>query len=459
MSRDGPGTPRWARLWPQGLAGRFALLLVAALVVVSLVSIALLSSERQRLGRDFHEGREIDRLVSLVPLIEAVPRFERERIAGLASDRFTRVSVGPKPTVAAEDNDVRSAALARQILTELGSDPGELRVAVRHGSRRAEADDRRRPGEGIALSIRLADPGVADVSREQWLNIAARASRPPSQGDPRPFLLALLLAFAAVLAVGLLFIRRLTWPLAALAEAARAAGRGDRTARVVEGGARELRETAQAFNEMQARIARFDAERTRTLAAVGHDLRTPITSLRIRAEMLDEAERDPMVRTLDEMTVMADGLVAYARGQGDAEEPGSVDLSGLLSRLCLERGADLSAPEAVAVRGRSVALSRAFGNLVDNALRYGHAARVRLQVEDGEARVTVEDDGPGIPPERIETMFEPFVRGEASRNVETGGAGLGLSIARSIIRAHGGEVTLHNREGGGLVATVVLPVG
>jgi signal transduction histidine kinase len=164
------------------------------------------------------------------------------------------------------------------------------------------------------------------------------------------------------------------------------------------------------------------------------------------------------VRTLDEMTVMADGLVAYARGQGDAEEPAAVDLTALLARICAERGAALAVDAPATVRGRPVALARALGNLIDNALRYGGAARVRLARAAGDAVVTVEDDGPGIAPERIESMFEPFVRGEGSRSLETGGAGLGLAIARSIVSAHGGEVSLSNRDGGGLSARVVLPL-
>jgi signal transduction histidine kinase len=439
----------WRRLLPDGLAARFALLLVAALVAVNLVAVALVSTERQRYGRELGEGRAIERLALIVPLIEAAAPADRARIGELAEDRFARVRLDPDPIVAAAETDPRATALLREALEALGSGAAEVRAAMRATPGRGRDD-----GERLALSVLLAGP----ADPPQWLNILARPSRPPPDPGPAPFLRLLFLSLAAVLLVGLLYIRRLTRPLAALAAAARAAGRGDRTARVAETGARELRETARAFNEMQARIARFDAERTRTLAAVGHDLRTPITSLRIRAEMLDEPERDPIVRTLDEMTVMADGLVAYARGQGDAEAVVPVDLGALLARLCDERGAALRVGHSATVRGRPVALARAFGNLIDNALRYGGTARVALEAGGPAAVATVEDDGPGIAPERIESMFEPFVRGEASRSLETGGAGLGLSIARSIIRTHGGELTLANRPEGGLRATVVLPV-
>jgi signal transduction histidine kinase len=443
---------RWTRAIPDGLAARFALLLAGALVAVNLVAVALLSSERQRLGRALSEGRAIERLALIVPLIEAAPPEDRARIAELAEDRFARVEIEAAPIVGLGEADARATALLRQTLAALGSGATEVRAGAL-STQRGERD--RPPVERLALSVAIP---AADGDAPAWLNIVARPSRPPPEAERGPLLVVLLLSLAAVLAVGLLFIRRLTRPLAALAAAARAAGRGDRTARVAETGARELRETARAFNEMQTRIARFDAERTRTLAAVGHDLRTPITSLRIRAEMLDEPEREPIVRTLVEMTVMADGLVAYARGQGDAEEVVPVDLAALLDRICGERGAGFATTRRATVRGRPVALARAFGNLVDNALRYGGAARVTLDRDEGDSIVTVDDDGPGIPPERIEAMFEPFARGEASRSVETGGAGLGLAIARTIVRAHGGEVTLVNREGGGLRARILLPL-
>jgi signal transduction histidine kinase len=272
-------------------------------------------------------------------------------------------------------------------------------------------------------------------------------------------LLVLALSLVAVLGVGLLFARRLARPLEQLAEAAAAAGRGDRTIRLPEEGPRELRTAAAAFNNMQGRIARFDAERRRTLAAVGHDLRTPITSLRIRAETLDDDElREAMVRTLDEMTVMADGLVAYAKGSREAEEAQRIDLAPFLRRLCDERGAAFVARAVVAVVGRPVAFSRAIGNVIDNALRYGQSAPVRLDRDRREAIVCVEDEGPGIPPERLEAVFEPFVRGEGSRSQETGGAGLGLSIARNIVLAHRGAIRLENVAEGGLCVIIRLPL-
>ncbi|WP_281825536.1 ATP-binding protein [Jannaschia rubra] len=437
------------RFRPDSLGARFALLLVVALVTANLIALALLSFDRARQDRAALVEREAERIVSLVPAIEAVAPAVRRAIARNASTRFSRVSVDAEPLVGDTPRAPRSTALMRQLIEALGDRP--LRAAVR-----ARPD---REGQGgpamIAVSIALSVP---EGEAAQWLNVVSRGYRRRPEGpDQEIFLIVLGLSLALVLGAALLYVRRLTRPLRELADAARAAGRGDRTARVAEAGPREMRDAAAAFNDMQGRIARFDAERMRTLAAVGHDLRTPITSLRIRTELLEEADAAPMIRTLDEMTVMADGLVAYARGARDAETTRDIDLADLLRRLCGERGAEFDGTEAVAVTGRPVALRRAFGNLVDNAVRYGGSARVHLSRDGPDAVVTVEDDGPGIPPERLAAVLEPFVRGDDSRSAQTGGAGLGLSIAQTIVAAHGGAITLENGAEGGLRATVRLP--
>ncbi|MFD2740077.1 ATP-binding protein [Sulfitobacter aestuarii] len=441
------------RLLPDGLAGRFALLLICALIAANLVALVLLGFERGRLDRAAKREREIERVVSLVPAIEAAQPQRRGAIAREASTRFSRLSVDPQPLVAEAPESRRSRLLRRELGEALVG--REVRAAILragHGGHHGRQGQR----EVIVVSIRLSAP---DAGPQQWLNARSRGGRAPPRGLPgRMFLTILALSLVTVLLVGLLFLRRLTRPLAALERAARAAGRGDRDARVPETGAREMRQAAAAFNDMQERIARFEAERMRTLAAVGHDLRTPITSLRIRAEMLAEDEGAPMIRTLDDMTVMAEGLIAYARGARDSEPVSRLALGSLLARLCEERGAVLSVSQEVEIDGRPVALRRAFGNLIDNALRYGGGAALRLERRGREAVVIVEDAGPGIALERLETIFEPFVRGEESRSAETGGAGLGLAIARNILTAHGGGIALENRAEGGLRAVVRLPL-
>jgi signal transduction histidine kinase len=204
------------------------------------------------------------------------------------------------------------------------------------------------------------------------------------------------------------------------------------------------------------------------LAAIGHDLRTPITRLRLRAEFMDDDEqRRKMLADLDEMEQMISATMAFARDDAAAEPASPIDIAALC-RTVVDEAADArpelaekityEGPERLTARARPVALKRALANLVSNALTYGGAARLRLSTaEGGMVRLEIEDDGPGIPEAEIERVFQPFRRLEESRNRETGGTGLGLTIARNILRAHGGDVVLRNRPGGGLTAVASLP--
>ena len=443
-------------LVPDSLAARLSLVLAVALVAANLVALAMISFERERIGREARLMSDLGRLVTAAQTLEALPPARRADASRRFDRRGERLRLSRRPSVGATTRDRASERLAERIADEFG-DSRDVRVALHRRPWRT-ARGERRAGGGVRLSIELRTDDAP--GRGQWLN--ARLGVPAPDRAPRgvaAFATLLGLSLAAVLLVALLFARRLTRPLRALAEAALAAGSGDRSARVAERGAREIREAASAFNAMQARIARFEAERSRTLAAVGHDLRTPITSLRIRAEMIDDEQREAMIATLDDMRVMVDGLVTYARSGEEGEATEEVEMTAFVARLCEERGATFAPSEPVAVRARPVAIGRAIGNLIDNALRYAGSARVRLDASAKEIRVIVEDDGPGIPSERIEAMTEPFVRGEASRSTETGGAGLGLSIALNVARAHGGDLTLANRAEGGLRAVLSLPRG
>ena len=199
------------------------------------------------------------------------------------------------------------------------------------------------------------------------------------------------------------------------------------------------------------------------LAAISHDLRTPITTLRLRAEFIEDPEtRDKILETLDEMQQMTEATLAFLREDAAREDSRQVDLAALIQSLCDDL-ADAGREVAFAGAGRTplvcrpVALKRALANLIENAVAYGARARVALEEGAAELRIVIDDDGPGIPPDRMEAVFEPFVRLEESRSRETGGVGLGLAIARSIARGHGGDVTLENRPEGGLRAILRLP--
>jgi signal transduction histidine kinase len=253
-------------------------------------------------------------------------------------------------------------------------------------------------------------------------------------------------------------------PLAAFARAAETLGLDVAAPPLAEDGPTEVRAAARAFNQMQTRIRSFVEDRMRMFAAISHDLRGPITRLKLRAEQLevDPAARTRMVSDLDEMAEMVESSLAFARDEAREENSEAVDVAAILASLCDDatdagRRAEFAWEGRMVYRGRPFALKRMFGNLIDNALRYGGAVEVRIEDDARRLQILVEDEGPGIPVDRMEDVFRPFFRLESSRNKRTGGLGLGLATARSIARAHGGDIVLENRGGRGLRARVVMP--
>ena len=232
-----------------------------------------------------------------------------------------------------------------------------------------------------------------------------------------------------------------------------------------ETGAPEMRAAARAFNQMQLRLRRLIDDRTQMLAAISHDLKTPITRLRLRAEFIEEPGlQEKMLADLAEMEAIVASTLAFARSDARSEGSEAVDLADMLQSLA-EARADSGAlvgyegPAHLTVAARPVALRRALSNLIDNAIKYGTTAQITLRLEDRQAVVEIDDEGPGIAADQMELVFRPYYRLEGSRSRETGGVGLGLSIARAVIRAEGGEIVLKNRPEGGLRARVTLPLG
>jgi hypothetical protein len=312
----------------------------------------------------------------------------------------------------------------------------------------------------VEIGLRLPDG--------QWLNVSV-AVPPPRPWHSPAFLWAFLLMTVAAAGLTLWAVRRLTAPVRTLAAAAEALGRDVNAPPLPEDGPTEVAVAANAFNTMAARIRRFVQDRTELLTAIGHDLRTPITRLKLRAEFVeDDEQRGKMLADLEELEAMVSATLAFGRDARSTEPVSPLDLAELL-RTILDEAGD-ARPEAVdrlaydgpahlTVHARSLSLKRALANLVSNAVSYGGSAHVRLAPPvDGMVTIEIEDDGPGIPPHELDRVFEPFHRVEASRNRETGGVGLGLPIARNILRAHGGDVALANRTAGGAKATVTLPV-
>ena len=275
-------------------------------------------------------------------------------------------------------------------------------------------------------------------------------------------LLILLLSVIAVTPLAWLFARRLAQPITAFADAAERLGKDPRTPPLSISGSGEVVAAATAFNMMQERLRRYVEDRTAMVGAIAHDLRTPLTRLKFRIEAAPDDVRPKLAADIDQMEAMIAATLGFVRDTNRPAERTKLELSSLLESVmdeAAETGGDATVErsEKVVIQGDPVALKRLVANLVENALKYGVRARGRVYAEDHMAIIEIDDDGPGVPTGEMERLFEPFYRGEPSRNRETGGIGLGLAVVRSLARAHGGDVTLHNREGGGLRACVRLP--
>lgn len=483
-----------SRLLPRSLGGQLIVLLLSALLLAQAAALIIFSDERRQALRDTHNLGILERTASVRRVLERTPSSLRDDILVAVGSRQLKFWISADSPIDPGADRYHARWLASELTALLPADLREpVRVHVddmgstvwrrhRHHhdwdtDRRPhrdddafgfdsdtddfDADDERHGAAGMHRD--LVDLTVSvPLSDGQWLN-AATSFRGPPAGWAWPYLLSMLLTIAAILAVVVLTVRRITRPLTALSSAAERLGRGETIDPLTETGPRELRRATAAFNAMQTRLTRFLRDRTTMLAAIGHDLRTPITALRLRAELVeDEETRYKLLETLEEMQRMTEATLAFAREEAELEETRLVDLSALVGSLCddlAEMGLAVAFEDGdkTPLACRPVALRRVFRNLIENAVAYGQRARVALNADSEEVRITIDDDGPGIPEADRERVFSPFVRLEGSRSRETGGIGLGMSIARSIARGHGGDITLENRPEGGLRATVHLP--
>jgi two-component system, OmpR family, sensor kinase len=275
--------------------------------------------------------------------------------------------------------------------------------------------------------------------------------------------LVLLLSLGAMAPIAYVFARRLSAPIVLFADAAERLGRDPRAAPLSLKGPAEIDMAVRAFNEMQERLRKYVEDRTAMVGAIAHDLRTPLTRLRFRIENVPEEARAKMATDIDQMEEMISAALTFVRDTTREGERTPLELSSLLESVCdemAETGADTEVErgEKVVLHGDPVALRRLFTNLLENAVKFGGRARARVFRDGSTAFVEIEDDGPGIPPEDADRVFEPFYRREPSRSRQTGGIGLGLAVVRSVARGHGGDVALVNRMGGGLTARVQLPL-
>ena len=441
------------RLWPRSLAARTALVLIVGLVVVQIAGLGIHALDRidvQRLA----EAREI--AVRVVSVYRAVFMTPPDRRGALLEEMRHSPGLTAQLSQVAPSPELEEEPLFAQRLLRVNLNLVPLLGVPHWRGLRIWPDHEHNL---LTISMRLPDG--------DWLNVVVPVEQPRPWHSPT-FLAAFLLMTLAAAGLTLWAVRRLTAPVRTLAEAAEALGRDVNAPPLPENGPTEVATAAAAFNTMAARIRRFVQDRTELLTAIGHDLRTPITRLKLRCVFVeDDEQRGKMLADLEELEAMVSATLAFGRDAQSAEPVSPLDLAELLRTILDETGdawpdkADTlcyEGPTHYTIRARSLAMKRALANLVANAVAYGGSARFRLLPPvDRILTIELEDDGPGIPPGELERVFEPFHRGEPSRNRETGGVGLGLPIARNIFRAHGGDVALANRPTGGLRATVTLP--
>ena len=430
------------RLLPDTLAGRTILVLLIGLGLFHVLSVLAYEASVAAQVDAANDSRLAERLVSIARTLGERPAADREGVAHALSGGALEAHWAPAALAVANDAetpDVRSLR-ARIAAAAANFAPRDIVIG---------ADG---PGEPHQLLVSLK-------SGEGWATFGvARLATPAGHGG---LVVSTSLMGVGIVVASILMVRWTTRPLSRLAEALRRSYVSGQAVRAPLNGPRELRDLGEAFNAMQGRIETLIVDRTQTLAAISHDLKTPLTRLRLRTGDLaaPDAQAD-MEADLDEMEAMLDQTLQFLRGEAAHEPTRKIDLVAMLQTIVqdmTDRGLDVTlAPgPPLIVEGRPLALKRALRNLVWNAVNYGRRAAI---VADGYGRrVTIEDDGPGIPENRMEDMFAPFIRLEASRSRETGGVGLGLTIARAALRAHGGDVLLANRREGGLRATVRLP--
>ena len=440
------------RSWlvPGTLGGRIVLVLLVGLLSFHVGSLWLHQAGTDALLGSTRESQLAERLVAAKRAMAELPAAERDRTAHALSSASMELHWTPEPSVhLVEETSSRIEAL-RKRLAEL------LPAADLAGFRLGYA------GEGTeATTARHLLLGAIPLPDGSWLNFSATLFR--ASAPEHATLLSTTAMGIGILVLALIVVRLISRPLRALSDAADRIGGTGPAAPVPEEGPREVRQAAQAFNRMQARIDRLITDRTQALAAVSHDLRTPIARLRLRAGFLDDGEAAQAIDAdLDEMEAMIAATLAYLRGESEAEARRPADLVAMVETLCdaaTDAGSDVvfAGPAQARLVCRPITLKRAFANLIDNAVKYGGSAWVELVDREDALVLRVQDNGPGIPETELEAVFEPFRRLEASRNRGTGGSGLGLTIARQAVEQHGGALRLANRPGGGLLAEAVLP--
>ena len=441
------------RLWPRSLIGQLVFAVAVMLFVAQGINFVLLSRGQRQQTLAHGGGMAVARVIDAIER-DRRGEFRRPRSGDEARERAQKLVISdtppPLPVGAVRLPDL--ANYVRGLLDETNIGAEAIDAWVLPPRQRVRRPD-------------FPDRAVIVVAKVEGRYFAVRTRIAAGGNRLQGFLVWQTLSLYLLLLVPIMLIAyRAARPLRDLTRAARANPALRDAEPLEEEGPSDVRELIGAFNAYRGRISTMLSDKDRMLGAVGHDLRTPLASLRVRVEQIDDEKlRDKMIASIEEMTAMLSDILALARSGAGTEAPERIPLRELVGELVAdyqERDKDVAIGDiaGASVLARPMLLKRALRNLTDNAIAYGARARLSVAVEGGHARITVSDDGPGLTDAQIRTLIEPFARGEQSRNRATGGAGLGLSIARDIAEGEGGALTLGNRAGGGLDAVISLPV-
>lgn len=464
------------RLLPQSLFARMMLVLVSGLIVAQLLSASINFAERDRLLLRASGMQPAQRIADIVKLLDSLSPAERSRIVAIlnAPPHIVSLEQAPVAQSDAATANPRAVMFSAVLRAALGDDR-PVRVVVRESP--SDAWPRGfGPGRHQAMMGRQAAmpgphrfaPGgmffLTQVRLQDGAWVTFDTHIPKESAElPWRLLSRLLVLLAAVLILSFIAVRWITRPLHVLASAAEELGKDIDRPPLPESGPIELRRAAHAFNTMQARLARFIRDRTRILTAMSHDLKTPITRMRLRADLLEDDDlRSRFEKDLKDMEAMVAQTLDFMRGLDKSEPRQPVDIMALLESLQADneemgRRVAIEGQARAPYQGDPIRLKRCLSNLIDNAVLYGKRAEVVVEDTPVELTIRIRDEGMGIPEAELEKVFEPFYRLEGSRSRETGGTGLGLGIARNVARAEGGDVRVRNHPGGGLEAILSLP--
>lgn len=433
------------RIRPKSLFGRSILLLVVPMVLLQLVAaFAFYQRHWDTISRRL-SGGIAGEIAVVLELYSAAPTpADQQAVFDMARRQFQMaMEFNPGATLDEEDQRLRPLSITDRELKRALDD----RVALPY------AFDANRQDDQVEIQLQLHD-GVLTV----W-TIEKRLFSTTTY----VFILWMVGASIVLLSISIVFLRREMRPIERLAKAADGFGKGQDVPDFAPEGTREIRRAAEAFMVMRERIQRQMDQRTEMLAGVSHDLRAPLTRMKLALALMKVTdETADLKRDVDEMERMIRGYLDFARGE-DSEPAESVDMSHLLGEVASDarrkgKAVSIVVDQDLVAKIRPNAFKRCLTNLVENALRYGKTVRIGARRVADAVEIAVDDDGPGIPADRRDDVFRPFRRLDAARGPDTGGVGLGLTIARDVARAHGGDITLHDAPAGGLRALVRIPV-